>query len=112
MRQYRKYTYDFNNEDFNRIKEKNIKVLMFFFKNNSYLLKKNNLIFFRQIKELKAKGLTVDYGNISKLRDGKRFSSSLTYLNFFCDYWGLELKDMISIDLEEYDKRLENGKEI
>lgn len=84
----------------------NIKVIMIFFKNNQYLLSKRGINLYAQIKSMRAKGLRIDYSNVKKYSQGVIEGISLTYLHFFCDYWGKSLVDMISYDLEEYENRM------
>lgn len=102
----RKLPHNYDTPEFSRIKTMNCVILVLFFRNNSYKLKKVGKTMYKQTKELKAMGYKVDHRAISKLRAGKWFSSTLSYLNFFCVYWNCTLIDMISHDLEEYDRRL------
>ncbi len=79
-------------------------IILLFFKNNQYLLNKKGITLHKQVKELKSTGLRIDKINVYGYRSGKITSMNLTYLQFFCKYWGLKLKDMIYQDMEEWER--------
>lgn len=99
-------TYNFEAPIYKDALKANCIVLHQLFKNNSYLLKRNGLTLYRQIKDLNDRGLHLDYGNTHKLKSGKLSVTSLTYLNFISGYWGKTLIDMLSVDYEAEDQRL------
>jgi hypothetical protein len=75
-----------------------------FISNNVYLLKTAQKSFKQQMREFKERGIKISetyYYNLSK---GHRQTCSLTYLNFFCEYWGISLVDMLSRNFEQEDK--------
>ncbi len=106
---HKKYTYSYDSPSFNKIKGMNCELLKLFFKNNSYKLKKHNISLYKQIGDLCNSELKVDYANIWRMKAGKEFSCSLTYLNIFCLYWDCTLLEMINYDHEDYDKRMSEG---
>lgn len=102
----RNTTYNWESAFYKQTLEANCIILKTLFRNNNYLLKKNGITLYRQIKDLNEKGLSLDYGNIHRLKNGKVNVASLSYINFFCLYWGKSLVEMLSVDFEDQDQLL------
>ena len=78
-------------------------LIVHFFKQNSYFLKKIGKKPGTQLTELKIDGVFVSHTYYNRLKKGTRVCN-LLILAFFANYWGLTVGEMLSVDYEERDR--------
>lgn len=70
-------------------------------RNNRYLLKQKGLSAIKQRKEFGAMGLKLNVHHYSQLLKGSRKTCNMTYIGFYAHYWGIEIGEFISRDMEK-----------
>lgn len=101
--------YDYDCIGYKEAKKTNCRVITLFFKNNKYKLKQKGISLYRQIQDLRLHGLLIDYCNTKKFDKGYTQTLSLSHLSYFCNYWGCDLCEMVSCDLEARDEILNSS---
>jgi hypothetical protein len=85
---------------FNQCQEQNVVAIKRLMKNNKWLLSLTGKTQKSQVEWFRKRGVTISESGISRYAKGKTKSCSLTYLQFFAMYHGLDVVELMRNDLE------------
>ena len=88
------------NKYLQKCKQQNSILIKQVLRNNSFLLKKNNLTLKFQIQKLRGEGVKISPSGISRYKRGVYKTCALTYLQIFAEFWSVSLLEMMSYDFD------------